>query len=34
MAGELNLLCAIIRQKPDRVNIFTHANDQYLYFSG
>jgi len=29
-----NLLCAIIRNKPDRVNIFSHANEFYLYFSG
>ena len=29
-----NMLCAIIRHKPDRLNIFTHANDKYLYLCG
>jgi hypothetical protein len=29
-----NLLCALYRNKPNRLNIFTHANDRYLYLSG
>ncbi len=28
------LLAAIIRSKPDRINIFTHANSRFIYFSG
>jgi hypothetical protein len=28
------LLAAIIRNKPDRINIFTHANKRFIYFSG
>jgi hypothetical protein len=29
-----NLLCALYRHKPNRLNIFTHANDKYLYLCG
>ena len=28
------LLAAIIRSKPDRINIFTHANQRFIYFAG
>jgi hypothetical protein len=34
VVNAFNFLCAIIRHKPDRINIFTHANDRFLYFSG
>jgi hypothetical protein len=29
-----SLLAAIIRAKPDRINIFTHANKRFIYFAG
>ena len=29
-----NLLCAIKRRKPTRINIFTHANDRFVYLQG
>lgn len=29
-----NLLRAIVRKKPDRINIFTHANDKFVYLKG
>lgn len=28
------LLAAIIRTKPDRINIFTHANKRFIFFAG
>jgi hypothetical protein len=29
-----SLLAAIIRAKPDRINIFTHSNTRFIYFAG